>query len=200
MPQKDGSLVVVDRGNARIRKITSAGEVSTIAGVGAAQVEEGIGQLGFSDGKVAEAKFNDPQSILVDPRGNLFVAESFNCRIRIIDLGKGQVSTFAGVSDTELGVGGHDDGPLRRAKFSYPHGIAWDGKGGILVADTGNAVIRLVRAGSVRTLYGKPGDNRYQDGPIAQARFQSPMDVALGPQGSVFVVDSEANRIRWVVP
>ncbi len=201
----DGSFVVVDRGNARIRKVAPDGATSTLAGVGPMEVKEGEGQDGFADGPALEARFNDPQSVLVDSKGIIYVAESFNCRIRKLDMKKGEhgeVSTLAGESDTLLGVGGYADGVGKHAKFNYPHGMAWDGKGNMIVADTGNGVIRLVStSGRVKTLFGKVSAEKgfYKDGPIQQARFQAPMDVAPGPDGSLFVVDAEANRIRWIV-
>jgi len=203
----DGSLVVVDRANARIRRIGTDGTVTTLAGVGPVEVKEGEGQDGFNDGPADEARFNDPQSVLVDPEGIIYVAESFNCRIRRIDPAenesgeRGEVGTLAGESDTLLGVGGFADGRGKGVKFSYPHGMAWDGKGNMLLADTGNSVIRMVTPeGKVRTLYGKPGESKYVDGPIPQARFMTPMDLAPGPDGSLFVVDAGADRIRWIVP
>jgi streptogramin lyase len=167
-------------------------------------VEEGTGQIGFLDGPAQEARFNDPQSVLVDYQGNIYLSESFNCRIRRINPKKGEhgeVSTLCGESDTNLGIGGFVDGVGQRAKFSFPHGMIWDEQGNILIADTGNAVIRRVtKSGAVRTLFGKAGEDKYVDGPIGAARFKTPMDLALGPNGSLFVVDTAANRLRWIVP
>ncbi len=193
----------MDRENALIRRIGSDGQVTTLAGVGPVEVEDGEGQIGYQDGPGAEARFNDPQAVLLDAKG-IVVSESFNCRLRrlVETPGKGWVvSTLAGVSDTKLGVGGFQDGPVLSAKFSYPHGITLDDQGNILMADTGNAVIRLITpAGQVKTVYGRPGESKAQDGPLAQARFRTPTDIALGPDGSLFVVDAEANRVRWIVP
>jgi DNA-binding beta-propeller fold protein YncE len=200
----DGTLVVVDRTNARIRRVTVDGTVTTIAGVGPVEVEEGEGQIGFLDGKANEARFNDPQSVLVDKQGIIYVAESFNCKIRRINTKKGEhgeVSTWLGESDTLLGVGGYVDGAGKKVKFSYPHGMIFTPNGDILIADTGNSAIRkITRSGRVSTLYGKPGPEKYIDGPIDQASFMTPMDLALGPDGSLFVVDTAANRLRWIVP
>ncbi|MBN2493461.1 MAG: hypothetical protein JXR96_02625 [Deltaproteobacteria bacterium] len=200
----DSTLVVVDRGNARIRRIAVDGTVTTIAGVGPVEIEEGEGQMGFKDGPTHEARFNDPQSVLVDPAGIIYVSESFNCRIRRIDLAKGEhgeVSTLAGESNTLLGEGGYADGVGPKAQFSYPHGMVFDAKGNLLVADTGNAVIRQVSPqGRVATIYGKPGQAEYVDGPVSQVRFKTPTDLACGPDGSLFVVDAGVNRLRWIVP
>jgi DNA-binding beta-propeller fold protein YncE len=200
----DGSLIVVDQGNARIRRISPNNRVTTIAGVGPVEVEEGVGQIGFLDGPALKARFNQPQAVLVDKKGIIYISESFNCRIRRLDLTKGEngtVTTLAGTSDTQLGVGGFADGPGARAKFSFPHGIAFDKSGNIIVADSGNGVLRLVTPqGMVRTLYGSPTEAKAIDGPLGKARFLSPMDVAAGPNGSLFVVDTAANRVRLIVP
>lgn len=202
----DNSLVVVDRENARIRRVAADGSVTTIAGLGPVEVEEGEGQIGFQDGPANEARFNDPQSVLVDSKGVIYVAESFNCRIRRIEPDKGEqgeVSTLAGESDTLLGVGGYVDGAPKQVKFSYPHGMIWSAQGDMIVADTGNSVIRRVaRNGRTVTLYGKAcaGKEEYRDGPIDQACFATPMDLAAGPDGSLFVVDTATNRLRWIVP
>jgi sugar lactone lactonase YvrE len=200
----DGSLIVVDQGNARIRRIAPNNQVATIAGVGPVEVEEGVGQIGFLDGPALKARFNQPQAVLVDKKGIIYISESFNCRIRRLDLTKGEngtVTTLAGTSDTQLGVGGFADGPGAKAKFSFPHGMAFNESGNIIVADSGNGVIRLVTPqGMVRTLYGKSSEPKAIDGPIDKARFQAPMDIAPGPDGSLFVADTAANRVRWIVP
>src|SRR6185436_12709357 len=105
---KDGTLFVADTGNNRIRKITPEGQVSTIAGDGTA---------GYADGPAAQAKFNGPIGIAVDLRGNVFVADSYNDRIRIITT-DGQVSTVAG-----QGTAGYADGDHNVALFDTPCGI-----------------------------------------------------------------------------
>jgi sugar lactone lactonase YvrE len=190
-------LFVVDRLNGKIRKIGTA-RVETVAGAGPMEIIEGEGQNGFLDGPAALARFNDPQSILVDPKGIIYVAESFNCRIRRIDPKKKRVSTLAGKSDTLIGEGGFSDGPGAKTRFSYPHGMCFDARGNLLVADTGNAVIRRVRKnGRTSTIFGKPGQSKYVDGPLKKARLHSPSDLALGPAGSIFVVDD--GKLRWIV-
>jgi DNA-binding beta-propeller fold protein YncE len=200
----DGSLLIVDQGNARIRVLSSNGQVRTLAGAGPVEVVDGEGQMGFQDGPAAEARFNDPQAILVDAKGVVYVSESFNCRVREIDSvasPNARVKTLAGESDTKLGMGGYVDGTGKGAKFSYPHGMVFDANGNLLIADTGNSVIRqMTPKGQVRTLYGKAGEGKAIDGPIGKARFQTPVDLAIGPQGSLFVVDGAANRLRWIVP
>ncbi|MBW2700676.1 MAG: hypothetical protein JRF33_07625 [Deltaproteobacteria bacterium] len=200
----DGSIVVLDQGNARIRRIGLDGQVSTIAGVGPVHVEDGEGQMGYLDGPANEARFNDPQSVLVDSKGIIYVSESFNCRIRRIDPKKGEhgeVSTLAGESDTLLGVGGHKDGRGAKAKFNFPHGMAFDAKGNLLVVDTGNAVIRRVTPrGRVSTVVGRPDKPKAKEGSWKDVQFGMPIDVAPGPDGSLYVLDAGVNRLRKIVP
>ncbi|MDR2208258.1 MAG: SMP-30/gluconolactonase/LRE family protein, partial [Azoarcus sp.] len=133
-----GNLYVVDTGNDRIRKITPAGEVSTLAG----------SEEGFADGVGSDARFYGPASIASDAAGNLYVAGSGNNRIRKITPA-GEVSTFAG------GKEGFADGIGSTAKFSYPSGIASDAAGNLYVADIGNERIRKITpAGEVSTFAG----------------------------------------------
>ena len=108
---------------------------------------------------------------------------------------------MAGESDTLLGVGGHVDGRGAKAKFNFPHGMTFDAKGNLLVADTGNAVIRLVRPnGKVSTVVGRPGKTDSKDGSWKEVQFKMPIDVAPGPGGSLYVLDAGVNRLRKVVP
>lgn len=200
----DGALLVVDQGNARVRRVDPSGQVTTLAGVGPAEVEEDAGQIGFLDGPALEARFNDPQALVVDAKGVIYVSESFNCRVRRIAPGKGgqlEATTLAGESDTLLGVGGFQDGAGKTAKFNFPHGMNVDRDGNLLLADTGNSAIRLVSpAGKVKTVFGgpTPGKPKALDGPLGQASLEAPADVCPGPDGSLFVVDG--GRLRWIVP
>ena len=104
----NGNLYVADTANNRIRKITPAGEVSTIAGDGTA---------GYLDGSAAQARFNGPIGVAVDSRGNVFVADTYNDRIRLISP-DGNVSTLAGA-----GTPGHTDGDRNTSLFDTPCGI-----------------------------------------------------------------------------
>ena len=123
-----GNLYVTDSGNYRIRKITPAGMVSTIAG----------STYGFADGQGSSAQFKVITGIAVDSSGNLYVADTGNNRIRKITP-TGMVSTIAGT-----GSAGFADGQVSSAQFNGPTGIAIDSSGNLYVADTGNNRIRKI--------------------------------------------------------
>ncbi|HJP93059.1 MAG TPA: NHL repeat-containing protein [Pyrinomonadaceae bacterium] len=120
----DGDLLVADTGNNRIRKITPEGQVSTVAGDGTA---------GYIDGPAAQARFNGPIGVAVDSQGNIYVADTYNDRIRLITK-DGRVSTVADSLDT-------------------PCGVAVMSSGSIVIADTGNNLLRKITPdGNVTTL------------------------------------------------
>ena len=122
-----GIIYGADFQNHRIRKITSSGEVSTVAG----------STLGFADGAAISALFNSPTSITVDPAGNLFVVDSENHRIRKITP-DGEVSTVAGSTQ------GFADGNGTVAQFDFPKAITIDVDGNLYITDTNNHNIRKI--------------------------------------------------------
>jgi sugar lactone lactonase YvrE len=126
-----GNVYVSDVADTRIRKITPAGVVSTLAG----KTEE----PGSSDGAGADARFDFPTGVAVDSDGNVYVAESLNSVIRKIT-SAGVVTTLAGTA----GESGSTDGTGAAARFSGPFGIAVDSSGTVYVADTNNSTIRKI--------------------------------------------------------
>ena len=135
-----GTVYVADTTNNLIRKITSGGVVSTVAGV--------VGVSGWQDGTGAGAQFNMPGGLAVDGSGNVYVADTGNSVIRKIT-SSGVVTTLAGLST----IGGLKDGTGSSAWFNQPRALTVDAGGNVYVADTGNAVIRKITpAGAVTTL------------------------------------------------
>ena len=129
-----GNLYVADTGNHRVRRIDSAGAVSTVAGSG----PPGLGQGAFADGPVGSARLNLPKGIAVDAGGSVYVADTDNLRIRVIRP-NGTVETFAGTG--QLGT---QDGPRLQATFGHIVGIAFDETGSLWVADQSNRLIRRI--------------------------------------------------------
>jgi sugar lactone lactonase YvrE len=180
-----GTVYVADYGNSRIRKITSSGMVSTLAGSGVA------GYLDNTTG--TSAQFNNPSGVAVDTSGNVYVADTYNNRIRKITSG-GVVTTLAG-----SGVAGSLDNTTgTSAQFNTPSGVAVDTSGNVYVADTYSYRIRkITSSGVVSTLAGS-GALGFADGPATSARFSFPDGVAVDTSGNVYVADKFNQCIRKV--
>jgi sugar lactone lactonase YvrE len=178
-----GNLYIADSGNHRIRKISPGGTVSTLAG----------SSVGFRDGQRTTARFNSPQGITVDSKGNVYVADAKNHVIRKID-SAGNVTTYAGTARS----GGYIDGVRTKARFSSPRGVYADSTGNVYVADTNNGRIRKVDvAGNVSTLSGR--NFGFKDGLITDAVFNHPYDVVVDSLGNVYVADRSNHRVRKLV-
>jgi sugar lactone lactonase YvrE len=178
-----GNVYVGDASNHRIRKITSAGVVSTFAGSGTA---------GFNDGATSSAQFNNPRGVAVDSSGNVYVGDFSNHRIRKITSG-GVVSTLAGD-----GTSGFNDGATSSAKFDSPFGVAVDSSGNVYVADYGNHRIRVITPAGVVSTFAGDGTFGFNDGATSSAQFKYPYGVAVDSSGNVYVADSNNHRIRKI--
>ena len=221
-----GNVYVADSGNHKIRKITAAGEVTTLAGSGFQGTANGIGIL---------ASFYYPQGVAVDLAGNVYVADTYNNKLRKITAA-GEVTSLTGqafnkprdlavdsggniyITDSNLikkrstagtittlagsGFNGAQDGTGTAASFSSPEGVAVDSGGNVYVADTGNNIIRKISAdGVVNTL---AGDNISSNGPGSanstgrSASFNYPLGLAVDSEGSVYVADFYNYKIRKI--
>lgn len=182
----NGNVYVADTANNTIRKITSAGVVTTLAGL--------AGRTSSVDGTGTAARFEDPYAVAVDSSGNTYVADATDHTIRKVTAA-GVVSTFAGAA----GSYGSTDGTASAARFRGPQGIAVDSSGTVYVADTGNSVIRkITAAGVVSTFAGAAGSNGSSDGTATAARFSDPNGVAVDGSGNVYVADTSNNTIRKI--
>ena len=175
-----GELYISEKNGQRVR-LLHLGQVSTVAGDGAAA---------FVDGPVLLASFNAPQGLAVSPAGVIYVADAGNNRVR--QIAKGLVSTLCGSS------AGWADGPPGTARFAYPTGVAIGPAGDVIVADEVNQVIRRVAGGQVSTLAGTPGASGLHDGAAASAKFISPHDIAVDAAGTIYVADCGNGRIRKI--
>ncbi|MBN8460988.1 MAG: choice-of-anchor D domain-containing protein [Verrucomicrobia bacterium] len=182
------NIYVADRNNHTIRKVSSSGTVTTLAG--------SPGEMGNSDGTGSNARFHYPSGIAVDSNGGIFVADQFNHTIRKVTP-SGEVTTLAG----SPGMSGSADGAGSSARFFYPMGVATDSNGNLYVADTENHTIRKVSpSGSVTTLAGRPREIGSTDGIGGEARFHFPSSVAADASGSIYVADYYNNTIRKMSP
>ncbi len=182
-----GNVLVADMSNNSIRKITPAGEVTTLAGQ--------PGPAGHTDGPGLLARFNSPYGVAADPDGNVYVSDSGNHAIRKITP-KGMVSTLAGLP----GYAGAADGTGTSARFWNPQGLAVDAYGTVYVADTGNHAIRKISPfGEVTTLAGLAGTSGTNNAGGLAARFNSPGGVAVDVAGNLYVADTGNHTIRKLV-
>lgn len=217
---RHGNLYVADTGNHAIRKVTPQGEVSTLAGDGVA---------GFADGVGRQARFDGPMGLAVDAAGRVYVADTWNDRIRVIEP-DGRVWTLAGGDRP-----GWADGQGGMARFDTPTDIKLAADGTLWVADLYNDALRTVTAaGQVATRIGGPDGQRVLWGPMTLAlthdgvayvgeritgrvvqvsptghvvavagdaqRFARPAGIALAPDGSLLLGDADAYRIHHLQP
>ncbi len=183
-----GNVYVADTNNHTIRKVTSAGVVTTLAGL--------PGQPGSADGAGSAARFSAPHGLAVAANGTIYVADLNNSTIRKITPA-GVVTTLAGLP----GVTGAVDGSRGAARFDYPSGVALDAQGNLFVADQSNQLIRKVTAdGLVSTIGGQAGNYGSNDGVEGAARFYSPAGVAVTPAGLLYVADRNNYRISLGYP
>jgi sugar lactone lactonase YvrE len=179
-----GTLYVADTGNYVVRKITTDGTVTTLAGL--------AGSQGSDDGAGSAARFAGAWGIAIDTTGTLFVTDRSNHTIRRVTA-QGIVSTIAGLA----GSSGSADGVGSAARFNEPTGIAVGADGTLYVADTGNSTIRTIATdGSVSTIGGLAGAIGSTDGVGAAARFWAPEGITVDELGTVYVADTMNHTIR----
>jgi len=185
-----GNVVVSDATNFRIRMISAAGVVSTLAGNGTS---------GNANGPAGGATVGYVYGITTDAQGNIYFTEHTSNSIR--KLAGGQVTTLAGGTAGPAGAGGYVDGTGSAAQFSGPTGIVADHQGNIYVADIHNLCIRKITpAGVVTTIAGKPGPAGAGliDGNASDARFDLPYGITIDSHGNLYVADYGNNAIRKI--
>ena len=184
----DGSFLLTDTSNASLRKVTTAGVVTTFAGTS--------GSKGSADGTGAAARFSAPVGITRDTAGNVYVADQTNHVIRRVTPA-GVVTTLAGTA----GAAGSTDGTGTAARFNLPTGVAINSTDLIYVADFGSHTLRKVTSsGVVTTFAGTAGTSGSVDGTGAAARFNKPSGLALDSAGNLYVADTGNSTVRKVTP
>ncbi len=181
-----GNLYIADTSNHVIRRVTSAGVVTTLAG--------SPGVSGSADGVGTAARFNAPSGIAVSNVGTVYVADSYNHTIRVVS-SSGVVTTLAGLA----GSTGSLDGTGSAARFFYPYGVAVDVAGTVYVADTFNHTIRRITSGGIVTTYaGAAGIRGTSNSFGTNSRFAFPFALAVDSGGTVYVADSYNHAIRRI--
>jgi sugar lactone lactonase YvrE len=184
-----GNLFIADTNNHCIRKVDAAGLITTVAGTGAP------GYGGDGD-KAKTAVLNSPYGVAADGRGSVFIADTYNHRIRKLD-STGLISTVAGT-----GVPGDagDGKQATEAQLNTPHAVAVDDQGALYIADTHNHRIRKVDSGgTISTIAGNGIEGYAGDGSAAvSASLNCPHGVAVDSSGNVFISDAYNFRIRKV--
>ncbi|MGW8431232.1 NHL repeat-containing protein [Curtobacterium citreum] len=179
---REGNLYVADGDNRVVRKITTDGTVSTIAGA--------PGSYGNVDGPQGAGTLAAPRELAFDPNGNLIIVDKSNKIRRLAP--DGTLSTVAGD-----GQANETDGRGSAASFNTPTGLAVAADGTMYVSDTyGCTIRRITPDGTVTTISGTPNISGNNDGPAASARFRSLRGLALDPAGNLWTTDSNNNSIR----
>ncbi len=181
---KWGNSYVTDMGNHSIRKITPSGLVSTLAGSGVA---------GYADGTGSAAQFNNPSGLAVDNDGNVFVADSYNQRIRKITP-DGMVTTVAGD-----GSAGYLEGPSASARFNFPRDVAVDLLGNLYVTDHFNNRVRKIGTDGIVSTFAGSGENSSEDGTGTGASFYDPEYLVFDNQGNLYETESYG-PLRKITP
>ncbi len=180
------NLYVADCHNHTIRRIAADGRVSTLAGW--------AGVPGSEDGNGQAARFKLPYAVAVDTKGNVYVADSGNHTIRVIDA-KGTVRTLAGLA----GSPGAADGKGTVARFDGPRGIQVDADGVVYVTDRDNQAVRQITAGGVvSTWAGTPGKEGLQDGAAKDATFSLPCGLARDSKGALMLTELGHQAVRKI--
>jgi sugar lactone lactonase YvrE len=187
---RTGNVYIAGFGGQNIRKITTEGIVLTVAGTG---------EMGYTDGPSKLATFSSPRGICIDSKGNLFVGDCWNHRIRKIDT-TGMVSTFAGGGKTgELVVNDWKDGIDTTARFDAPCGLAIDKNDNIYVADANNSCIRKITPyGYVSTIAGIGKQKGLVDGPSGVSKCNIPTELTITGDNEVYFSDTYNHCIRKI--
>jgi sugar lactone lactonase YvrE len=179
------NIYVADGGNHRIRKITPAGLVSTIAG---------SGTPGFVDGQGTAAQFYHPVGISIDRQDNIYVADQSNHSIRKITP-SGWVSTLAG-----SGKHGYLNEQGKKAYFNSPVGVISDGQDNLYVTDGGNHRIRKITPAGVVSTWAGSGVTGFADGSGTSAQFYNPLGITIDGNDNLYIAEYSNHSIRKVTP
>ncbi|WP_169787093.1 RHS repeat-associated core domain-containing protein [Hyalangium minutum] len=186
---RDGSLFIVDSANHRIRKVSPAGTITTVAGTG-------VPGYSGDGGSATQAQFRSPQDIAVDAENNLFIVDTGNFSIRKVN-SQGIITTVVGTGNRGYSGNG---GPATQARLYGPQGIALGSDGSLFIADD-HRIRKVGPDGVITTAVGKCASGFSGDGGSAtQARLNLPQKIALDSAGNLWIADTGNHRVRKVSP
>ncbi|MGP8214928.1 MAG: T9SS type A sorting domain-containing protein [Bacteroidia bacterium] len=183
-----GNLYIADQGNSCVRKISTSGIITTIAGNGT----QGTG----NGGAATAQELNWPTGVAVDGSGNLYIADADNNRVCKVTT-SGTLSIYAG---TDVAGFSGDGGAATAAELNSPNGVVVDASGDVYIADYANNRIRMVNSsGIISTVAGNGSAGYSGDGSAATAaELNHPYGLNIGSQGTLVIADELNNRIRLV--
>ncbi|MFF4739453.1 RICIN domain-containing protein [Streptomyces sp. NPDC001262] len=184
-----GTLYICDYVNHRVRKVTTDGKISTVAGMGA-------GTFGGDGGPATAAQLYYPSGVAVDSAGAVFIVDQYNHRVRKVTA-DGKISTVAGAGAATFGG---DGGPATAAQLYYPSGVAVDGTGNLYIADQHNHRVRKVTTdGKISTVAGTGAATFGGDGgPATAAQLKNPVGVVVDSTGNLYIGEYGSHRVRKV--
>ncbi len=194
-----GNLYIADSGNQRIRKITaplSTGKISTVAG---------NGLLIWAGDNIAavNASLNNPYGLLIDPSGNIYISDTSDDEVRVVNAKTGVISQVAGSQGNYGYFSNQNGGPAIDANLNLPAGLAMDQSGNLYIAETYYGLVGEVNtSGIINTIVGlnTAGYNSYcgDGGPAVSACLYKPSGLSFDGAGNLYIADSDNNCIRKV--
>src|SRR3989337_1422904 len=184
-----GDVYIADTSNHIVRKVIAGGNIVNVAGR--------PGNNGYSGdgGPATSARLRSPEDVALDSNGDMYIADTGNCRIRKVDAATSIITTYAGTGT--CGYNG-DGAAATTRRIRSPGQLAFDGNGNLYVADTGNDRIRRIDkiTGIITTVAG--GGAGGDGGPAVNAQLNNPEGIAVNSFGTLYIADSSKNRIRRV--
>src|SRR5579872_5113173 len=188
-----GNLLIADMQNHRIRKLSTGGTITTIAG-------DGNFAYAGDGGPASNAELNGPEGVAVDAAGNVYIADTVNDRVREITSNDGNIGTVAGTGlsavygsiwdESGVSTTTGDNGAAASAAVVLPTDVAVDRSGNLYIADYGNARIRVVTKGTINTVAGLMNGTPLTDGQAAiTSRLEGPTGLATDPAGNVYFAE-----------